>query len=173
MTSDDLSKVLCTIDVLHESKQVATIRSLIPFHVHLTVGHRRFGVLAARIEAANKCGDHDRARQWQGNYDRLVRALAGQAALTLFPKLKARRRWFDWTLTALFIATFLMYTKVSYVMLGISTDILLVTFLWITDGEYNAREKYIQGIVATSFGAAGTDVTMHLRRKKGATNANH
>lgn len=171
----DINQTICTIDINPNEHQIgAEILMLAPFHVHLRVGHRRLAVLEKRIENANKFGDGAKARMWEENHGRLVRALAGQAAMILGPLLKKRRRWFDWTLTALFIASSALYLNRTLWEVGVLVDLMLIMLLWVVESEWQSRQAFINEIVASSFGAnKSLDVTLKLRRRKEPVNAKH
>lgn len=169
---EKINETLCTIDIAHERKSQAEIKSLAPFHVHLSIGHRRLAQLQERIEAANKCRDYARARMWQDNHDRLVRALAGQAAMELGPQLNKRKRYIDWVLTALFAASTLIYINPALWKIGVLLDMMLVIALYFVHMEWVARVVYINDIIASSFGAnRAQDVALKLQRRKGPANA--
>ncbi|MFZ2949566.1 MAG: hypothetical protein WA003_08785 [Desulfuromonadaceae bacterium] len=109
---------------------------------------------------------------WQENHDRLVRTLAGQAAMELGPQLNKRKRAIDWVLTALFASSTLIYVEPAWWVIGVLLDMMLVIALYFVHMEWVSRVVYINDIIASSFRAnRGQEVALKLQRRKGPANA--
>jgi hypothetical protein len=144
----------CSIDINENDTVIAEIKAWLPFHVHVSVGHRRFSVLNKRIECAKKCGDTKAARSWSCDRERLIRILAGQGAFSLNKNLRTMRKFLDNLLTIVFTGSIVLYL-VAPLILCLGIDAALILLLWAVHHGFTARKKYIDDLVAMSFGGRG------------------
>lgn len=122
----------------------------VPLALQLTIGHPRLQQLEKRSKDARKAGDGVKAKMWNANRIRLVRALAGQAAALVRPTIKERRQLIDGILTGLFLMNLTLYWQRLYIP-GVIMDCVLVWALWEVHQAFAAMECYVYDIIYMSF----------------------
>lgn len=137
--------------------------------LRLTVGHPRLQQLEQRCIKARRAGDDTRAKMWNANRVRLLRALAGQAAALVRPIIKRRRQQIEGVLTGLFILNMALYWQRLYLP-GAIMDCLLVYALYETHRAFAAMECYVFDILWMSFNGRQFD---DKRRPMVITETNH